>query len=249
MARGRRACRVGRRLTAPLVRAAGRADAALVPRTTVKPALLVLLLVLVGATHRTGIIRHGVTTEPTVARADAASEKRTWTFDPGVSELNRRAFLGVLTHVRPEAARLYARVAGLVTVVDGDTGSPNALGVTIPTAGGYTVRFRFGQVFGQLGQRGFDRVVEHELAHVVDFALLTDPLRTELDAGIPPGVPCNGTNGPIGSCAPRRERFAESFAKWASGDLGVNLYAGYAVPPPPDLNAWGAPLAALAGGR
>jgi hypothetical protein len=51
-----------------------------------------------------------------------------------------------------------------------------------------------------------------------------------------------------GSCAPQQERFAESFAKWASGDIGVNLYAGYAVPPPGDLEAWGAPLAALAGG-
>lgn len=181
------------------------------------------------------------------ARADAASAGGTYHFDPGVSALNRQAFLGVLAHVRPEAARLYARVAGLVTVVDGDTGSTEAIAITIPSHDGYTVRFRFGRVFADLGQRGFDRVVEHELAHVVDFALLTDPLRAQLDAGIPPGLPCTGDSTPTGSCAPRAERFAESFAKWASGDIGVNLYAGYAVPPPPDLNAWGAPLAALGG--
>ena len=47
----------------------------------------------------------------------------------------------------------------------------------------------------------------------------------------------------------RDERFAESFAKWASGDIGVDLYLGYKVPPPDDLANWGAPLAALAAGR
>jgi hypothetical protein len=185
-----------------------------------------------------------VTTGP--PRADAASGVGTYTFDPSVSAINRQAFLGVLAHVRPEAARLYARVAALVTVVDGDTGNPGALAITIPGRRGYTIRFQFGKVFAELGQRGLNRVVEHELAHVVDFALLTDPLRAQLDAGIPAGVPCTGSNGPTGACAPREERFAESFAKWASGDIGVNLYGGYAVPPPPDLQAWGAPLAALA---
>ena len=39
------------------------------------------------------------------------------------------------------------------------------------------------------------------------------------------------------------ERFAESFAKWATGDIGVDLYLGYKVPPPDDLAGWGAPLA------
>jgi hypothetical protein len=168
----------------------------------------------------------------------------TYTFDPSVSAVNRQAFLTVLTRVRPEAARLFDRVDGLVTVVDGAAPS-GALGVTEPETGGYTIRFRFGEVFAELGQRGFDRLVEHELAHVVDFALVPGDLRAKLDAGIPPGQPCRaGTR--TGSCAPREERFAESFAKWASGDLGANLYAGYAVPPPGDLDAWGAPLAALA---
>ena len=104
--------------------------------------------------------------------------------------------------------------------------------MTIPQGDGYVIRFRFGPVFHELGRRGFDRLVDHELGHVVDFALLDDGLRARLDAGIPPGQPCPaGTRS--GSCAPREERFAESFAKWASGDLGIALYAGYAVPPPP----------------
>ncbi len=62
------------------------------------------------------------------------------------------------------------------------------------------------------------------------FALAGDDVLARLDAGIPPGQPCPAGTG-IGSCAPEAERFAETFAKWASGDIGVNLYAGYAVPP------------------
>ena len=184
------------------------------------------------------------------ARTTAAPSPRatsgTFRFSEPILPVNRAAFLHVFDRVRPDARTLYFRVAGLVTVVDGDTGTPHALGVTIPEGDGrYEVRFRFGDVFAQLGQRGFDRVVEHELAHVIDFALLNDRLRAQLDAGIPAGVQCR-PGGVTGACAPRAERFAETFAKWASGDLGMNLYAGYAVPPPGDLNAWGAPLAELA---
>jgi hypothetical protein len=200
--------------------------------------LLLVLAAALGGCATTATVRVGP------PRAEAEAAPGTFRFDPSVSPVNQQAFLAVLGRVRPEARALYERVAGLVTVVDGDTGSPRALAVTVAKHSGYEVRFRFGAVFQQLGQRGFDRVVEHELAHVVDHAVLTDPLRAQLDAGIPAGLPCQ-TGGVTGSCAPREERFAETFAKWASGDIGVNLYAGYAVPPPGDLEAWGAPLAAL----
>ena len=53
--------------------------------------------------------------------------------------------------------------------------------------------------------------------------------------------------GVSGACADEAERFAESFAKWALGDIGVNLEIGYKVPPPSaPLDVWGAPLARLA---
>ena len=66
-------------------------------------------------------------------------------------------------------------------------------------------------------------------------------MRRQLDAEVPPGQPCAaGTRQ--GSCAGVGERFAETFAKWAMNDIGVNLYIGYAVPPPTDLQAWAAPL-------
>ena len=61
----------------------------------------------------------------------------------------------------------------------------------------------------------------------------------QLDAGIPP----QSASRP----APRGERFAETFAKWAMGnDLGADLYIGYAVPPPSaGFDAWAAPLRSL----
>ena len=50
------------------------------------------------------------------------------------------------------------------------------------------------------------------------------------------------TRGGFGSV-----RVTESFAKWALGDIGVNLEIGYKVPPPSaPLDVWGAPLARLA---
>jgi hypothetical protein len=85
--------------------------------------------------------------------------------------------------------------------------------------------------------------VLHELGHVVDFALVPDTLVERLNAQVPTRYGC--ADGVTGACANWREVFAESFAKWATGDIGVNLNLGYAIPPPADLEAWGAPLARL----
>jgi hypothetical protein len=68
-----------------------------------------------------------------------------------------------------------------------------------------------------------------------------------MDAQIPAGVGCE--EGMLGACANREERFAETFAKWALGDIGVNLDIGYKVPPPStSLTQWGEPLAQMAAG-
>jgi hypothetical protein len=93
------------------------------------------------------------------------------------------------------------------------------------------------------GQRGIDRTVLHELGHVVDFALVPDALDRQLDAAVPQGYGCDEQM--MGGCADTVERFAESFAKWATRDIGIDLYLGYKVPPPADLESWGAPLAGL----
>jgi hypothetical protein len=168
------------------------------------------------------------------------ARRATFRFD-GVAPLDRQVFLSGVAAARPEAQRLIGLVDGLVSVSVGPTG-PTALGTTAGYDGMYVMRIDLATVTARLGQAGVDRVVLHELGHVVDFALLPDDLTAALDAGIPQGWGCE--NGKLGSCAPREERFAESFAKWATGDIGVNVAAGYKVPPPgPTLDAWGAPLA------
>ena len=144
-----------------------------------------------------------------------------------------------------------------ISEVDGQenmlTGGKSRCGQRSDASGSYPAypkesdRFRvtldLGLVAQRYGQRGIDRTVLHELGHVIDFALVPDAMNATLDAQIPRGYGCE--EGETGSCANRDERFAESFAKWATGDIGVDLYLGYKIPPPDDRAAWGAPLATL----
>ena len=166
-------------------------------------------------------------------------------FAPSVAPADRQAFLDAVAAARPEARRLIGLVDGLVDVRIGPTGTPGAIGLTEDGEPGYRVTIDLGLVLARYGPRGVERTVLHELGHVVDHALLTDEVTAALDAGIPAGLGCE--EGKLGGCASREERFAESFAKWALGDIGVNLDIGYKVPPPSaPLDLWGAPLARLA---
>jgi hypothetical protein len=177
----------------------------------------------------------------------AAVRRAGFHFDPSVAPADREAFLTAVAAARPEARRLIGLVDGLVEVRIGPTGVPGAIGLTEDGEPGYRVTIDLGLVVARYGARGVDRTVLHELGHVVDHALLTDDVVAALDAGIPAGWGCDG--GKLGACAGREERFAESFAKWALGDIGVNLDIGYKVPPPAaPLDVWGAPLARLAAG-
>src|ERR671920_613962 len=109
----------------------------------------------------------------------------------------------------------------------------------------YVVTVDLALVSRRYGARGIDRTVLHELGHVVDHALVGDDVMAPLQAGIPAGFGCE--QGVSGACATSAERFAESFANGAAGDIGVALYVGYKVPPPaPTLDAGGEPLDRLA---
>src|SRR3954469_22594604 len=168
-------------------------------------------------------------------------------FAPTVAPTDRQAFLDAVAAARPEARRLIGLVDGLVDVRIGPTGTPGAIGLTEDGEPGYRVTIDLDLVLARYGPRGVQRTVLHELGHVVDHALLTDDVIAGLDAGIPAGWGCD--DGKLGACANREERFAESFAKWALGDIGVNLDIGYKVPPPSvGLDAWGQPLTHLAAG-
>ncbi|HWH93847.1 MAG TPA: hypothetical protein VNT03_08295 [Baekduia sp.] len=179
-----------------------------------------------------------------IGEISAQERAATFTFDPATAEADRTAFLTAVAHARPEAQALIAAVDGLVDVhvVVTEAGT---VGLTESRGDRYAVSVDLGLVSRHYGQRGIDRTVLHELGHVIDFALVPQALDDRLDATIPRGYGCDESQS--GACAQQRERFAESFAKWATGDIGVDLYLGYKVPPPDDLAAWGAPLAALLG--
>jgi hypothetical protein len=175
----------------------------------------------------------------------AAARQATFHFDPAVAPSDRQLILAAVAAARPEARQLIGLVDGLVDVHIGPTGVPGAIGLTQDTASGYEVTVDLGLVGQRFGQRGITRTVLHELGHVVDHALVTDDVVASMDAEIPAGLGCD--DGVTGACASRQERFAETFAKWALGDIGVNLDIGYKVPPPSvALDVWGEPLARLA---
>lgn len=179
-----------------------------------------------------------------------ATDRGTFTFAPGTHPLDAQAVRDAVARARPEAQRLVARVDGLTTITVGRPERAGAAGLAhYLTDGSYAITVDLGGVTRSLGARGVARLVLHELGHVVDDALVPDALARRLDAGVPPGYPC-GTAGDDSSClgrSAREERFAETFAKWAMDDIGVNLGIGYKVPPPSSsLATWGAPLAVLA---
>lgn len=165
----------------------------------------------------------------------------TLSFAPGTTPLDRQAVLAAIAAARPDARRVIAAVDGLIDVRIGPTGA-SAVGLTQRVNGRYLVTLDLATV-SRYGARGIARLVLHELGHVVDGALVDAALGARLDAQIPRGWGCDAGNR--GACANMAERFAESFAKWATGDIGMNLYLGYAVPPPDSLDTWGEPLVGL----
>ncbi|MEA2195740.1 MAG: hypothetical protein QOG42_2419 [Solirubrobacteraceae bacterium] len=168
----------------------------------------------------------------------------TFAFAPAVAPYDREVIVAAVARARPEAQRLVAAVDGLVDL-EVAPAQDGAVGTTQQVGTRFEVVLNLGAAARAAGQRGIDRLVLHELGHVVDGALVPDTLRDQLVAQVPRGFGCR--DAVTGACAAPVEIFAESFAKWATGDIGVNLNLGYAVPPPDDLQRWGAPLARLAG--
>ena len=122
-----------------------------------------------------------------------------------------------------------------------EVGTADAIGVTRGGPDGFEVVLNLDEAWRAAGTRGIDRLVLHELGHVVDAELVPPAFDRRLVAEIPTGYGCDNAV-PTGACAPPRERFAETFAKWATGDIGVNVPLGYKVLPPASLEDWGAQL-------
>jgi hypothetical protein len=171
----------------------------------------------------------------------------TFRFDAAIAPADRTVLLEAVAAARPEARRLVALVDGLVELRIGRPAQADAVATTLVGGPRYPITIDLARIWSRSGQRGVTRVVLHELGHVVDHALLPDALVDPLVADVPTGWGCSRAQ--TGACTAAEERFAESFAKWASGDIGVNLALGYEIPPPASpLEAWGRPLARFATG-
>jgi hypothetical protein len=206
---------------------------------------LVVLVVAIGGVTFAAPSNSPAVKSPTARAITPTLRAATFTYDPSVDPASRQLIEQSIAGARPEAQRLIGAVDGLVTLRVGTTG-PDTAGTTQPGGGRYVVTLDISSVLSGLGPRGVQRLVLHELGHVVDGVLVPEDLDKRLDAMIPPGLPCP-PDEPLGSCAPEQERFAETFAKWAMfNDIGTSLYIGYAVPPT-DFDAWAAPLIPLAG--
>jgi hypothetical protein len=167
----------------------------------------------------------------------------TFAFEPGTPPADQQAFRDAVAAAGPEAQRLVDVVDGVTTVRIART-PPDALGITSDVDGGWLVEVDMARVLRLSGARGLERVVLHELGHVIDRALVSDAAMAPMVDTIPTGFGCE--DGLTGACAPGEERFAETFAKWATGDIGVDLPMGYKVPPPSvPLETWARPLAPL----
>jgi hypothetical protein len=166
----------------------------------------------------------------------------------GVAPHDRVWIQNAIATARPEAQRLIAEIDGLVTVRTDlrQAGVPaDAIGLAMPTDNGVDVVLGVDRLNSD---RAIDRnmVVLHELGHVIDFLLVDDDLMRRLDAGIPPSRECGEALDGVGGCDAIRERFADTFAKWALRGRFSIAGSGYGVPTPPSLEDWGMPLGALA---
>jgi hypothetical protein len=162
-------------------------------------------------------------------------------FGPSVAPADRQLVLREIAAAQPEAQKLIHTVDGLVTIYVGPARGVDAVGLTESSRDGFDVTLDLASVWSHEGERGVQRLVLHELGHVVDFTLVKPALARRLDALVPLGYDC-AAGQPTSGCAPREERFAETFAKWCTGDVGFNLSIGYKVAPPGSLADWGGQL-------
>ncbi len=200
--------------------------------------VLVIVFVVVGTAATKGGAVPGI--GPAEVGVSAEQRAAGFTYGPSVTEYDKQLIGAAIASAEPLAQQLIAEIDGVTTV---QVGPPpgGAAGLAEGNPDAFTVTLDIPTVSSRLGPRGVNRLVLHELGHVVDFVLVPDDMKARLDAGVPT---CLGGAQP--GCTDRAERFAESFAKWAMRDIGVNLYIGYAVPPPANLATWAAPLAQLA---
>jgi len=214
-------------------------NAALRLLTLVIAGAVLIALVQQGAARRADAGGRLTTSDGDTVDITAEARAAGLRFAAGVAPSDREWILAAIARARPEAARLIAEVDGLVRVGTFAAGGAT-LGITRSGPHGFTVDLDVGRLDGD---RTLDRatVVLHELGHVVDFALVPAAVNAALDEQIPRSGPC----GQAIDCDRPRERFADTFAKWALKGAVSEVGAGYGIPLPASLEGWGAPLAQL----
>lgn len=205
---------------------------------TMSPVARTVLLVLIAV----GLAAGAAGLRPTEpAEGGYPSARGDLRYGPEASATDRELVSGAIARARPESREILNSVLGAVTI---QIGSPaeGVAGEARQRGDRFTVELSLGLIYRLLGRQGTDRLVLHELGHVVDWMLTPAPLDTEIDAMTPRGYGCE--DGVGGACANERERFAEGYSKWSTGDIGAQAGAvlGYRVPPPSDLERWGAVL-------
>jgi hypothetical protein len=181
---------------------------------------------------------------PQAEAATTRDRERGLTFASDVALADRQWILAAVAKARPEAARLIDEVDGLVRVTTFREPDAWLLG-RAQTVGPkrYEIRLNVARLDGTR-QIDRDTIVIHELGHIVDFALVPDDLRDRLASGVPSAGVC--LDGTYADCAQTKEKFADTFAKWALRGAVSMVGAGYSLPSPASLEDWGTPLSALA---
>jgi hypothetical protein len=177
-------------------------------------------------------------------RVAAAAPQRTTPTWAGVAPADRAWIEASIADARPEAATLIRHAIGRVTFQTAYEPDAFWAGLTTVRGDDYTVTLNLSFLNSRRGVGLRNDVVLHELGHVVDFAEVPDDLVERLAAEVPVSGTCLTPD--TGDCTGPRERFADTFAKWALRGAVSVTGAGYSIPMPASLEDWGAPLGTLA---
>jgi hypothetical protein len=205
--------------------------------------LLCLAIVVVYGVLFTAI-RQALTPHPAVARAPVptvtyASE---FTFADSVPIADRRWIVRAVGRARPEAVRLIELIDDHTTVAPLRDGSAAGRTWDLPS-GRHRIRLALERLDRDM-RANRELILLHELGHAIDHQLVSDALRDRLVAELPATGSCPAAR--FGDCAPPEEKFADTFAKWASRGAVYHYGAGYQLAVPRSLDVWGAPLSRMA---
>jgi hypothetical protein len=162
----------------------------------------------------------------------------------GVAPADQAWIEASIVGARAEAGTLIRHALGRVTFRTAYEPDAAWAGLTMVEGDHYTVTLNLSFLNSRRGVGLRNDVVLHELGHVIDFAEVPDDLVDRLAAEVPVSGTCLTPD--TGDCTSPRERFADTFAKWALRGAVSVTGAGYSIPMPASLEDWGAPLGTLA---